>query len=241
LRPNDVESRIKVGESFLNLGRLPEALATLRLCTAADPLNMEANDFLGITQNLLGDRAGALASLSRTPEIASDQWTSADLLVAQFYNDVITREEFERHAETEYVQPILGQYLYALVDHPDPRQRDPEYVLNRIERDAVILSTLRWPGTVEIVARIRLEDWAGAIEAFEKRFKPQFLMLVTPLSYEFMRTLVYAHLGRENEARQAYRRGMLAWEDWTRDQTALWERSDAMRWRRAAEAALEKK
>ena len=63
-------------------------------------------------------------------------------------------------------------------------------------------------------------------------------MLVTPMSYEFMRALIYAHLGRPDEARQAHRRGMLAWDDWTRDQPSAWEHSDAMRWRRAAEAVL---
>ncbi len=153
---------------------------------------------------------------------------------------MITRAEFERHAETEFAPVLLGQYLYALVDHPDPTQRDPEFVLRRLTTEAALLADFRWPGTVEIVARMRLEDWAGALEAFENRFRPQFLMLVTPLSYEFMRALIYAHLGRENEARQAYRRGTLAWDDWTRDQAAAWEHSDAMRWRRAAEAALAK-
>ncbi len=240
VRPGDIATRVKVAESLLWLGRLPDAVATLRVCTAADPLNMEANDLLGVTQMLLGDRAGALASLSRTPEIAADPNMAPDLLIAQFYNGVITRAEFERHAETEFAPILLGQYLYALVDHPDPAQRDPEFVLRRLTTEAALLADFRWPGTVEIVARMRLEDWAGALEAFENRFRPQFLMLVTPLSYEFMRALVYAHLGRENEARQAYRRGTLAWDDWTRDQAAAWEHSDAMRWRRAAEAALAK-
>ncbi len=240
LRPADLATRVKVAESLLWLGRLPDALATLRVCTAADPLNAEANDLLGVTQNLLGDYSGALASLSRTPEIASDPNMGPDLLIAQYFNGVLTREQFERHVETEFAPIILGTYLYALVDNPDPKQRDPEFVLRILTTQAALLADFRWPGTVEIVARMRLEDWAGALEVFESRFKPQFLMLVTPLSYEFMRALIYAHLGRENEARQAHRRGILEWDDWTRDQTAAWEHSDAMRWRRAAEAALAK-
>ncbi len=70
----------------------------------------------------------------------------------------------------------------------------------------------RWPATLQILARVRLEDWAGALAAFENEFKPQQLMLLTPMSYEFLRALIYGKLGRQVEARQAYDRGMLAWE-----------------------------
>jgi hypothetical protein len=65
-------------------------------------------------------------------------------------------------------------------------------------------------------------------------------MLLTPVSYEFLRALIYAKLGRQVEARQAYDRGMLAWEETTRDHPDAWAKSDAMRWRREAEAALGK-
>jgi hypothetical protein len=113
-------------------------------------------------------------------------------------------------------------------------------VLKFLEERAGSFPRDRWPATLQIVARVRLEDWAGALAVFEKEFKPQQLMLLTPMSYEFLRALIYAKLGRQVEARQAYDRGTLAWEEATRDHPEAWARSDAMRWRREAEAALGK-
>ncbi len=240
LRPGDVATRVKVGESLLSLGRLPEARAILRACTAAEPTNLDANYYLGCTQTLLGDFAAGLASLSRALEIASDPSMLSDLLVAQFYNGAVTRAEFEERIDRQIDPPGVGTLLFALVDHPDPQQRDPEFVLRTLAERASALTDYRWPGTVEIVARMRLADWAGALAVFEERFKPQYLMLLTPMSYEFLRAQIYARLGREGEARQSYKRGMLEWDEWTRDQAADWEHSDAMRWRREAEAALAK-
>jgi serine/threonine-protein kinase len=240
LRPGDVSARVKVADSLLSLGRLPEALAIARVCTAAEPENAEANVIQGDAQILLGDYAGGLASLSRAPEIASDPNMSPDFVVAQFYGGVVSREELERRAASESNSTALGGFLYALVDHPDPKQRDPEFALRTIQDNAVVIAQFRWPATVEIVARIRLEDWAGALEIFEGRFKPQFLMLLTPMSYDFVRSLIYSRLGRDVEARQAYKRGMLAWEDATLDYPTVWDRSDAHRWRTEAEAVLAK-
>jgi hypothetical protein len=164
----------------------------------------------------------------------------ADLLVAQFYGGVLTREQFERRVASESNTAALGSFLYALVDHPDPKQRDTEFVLRALQENAVIIAQSRWPATVEIVARIRLEDWAGALEIFEGRFKPQYLMLLTPMSYDFVRSLIYSRLGRDVEAQQAYKRGMLAWDEATLDYPEVWNQSDAHRWRTEAEAVLAK-
>jgi hypothetical protein len=160
--------------------------------------------------------------------------------VAQFYGGVLSREAFEGRVASESNSAALGGFLYALVDHPDPKQRDPEFALRALQDNAVIIVQARWPATVEIVARIRLEDWAGALEIFEGRFKPQFLMLLTPMSYDFVRSLIYSHLGRDVEALQAYKRGMLAWEEATLDYPTVWDHSDAQRWRSEAEAVLAK-
>lgn len=240
LRPNDVATRVKVADSQYKLGLLTEALATLRVCLAADPTNAEASDLQGLTQVLLGDYPGALASLSRAPGIRDDPGTLADLHAAEFYNGVIGPDEVKRLLDGETLPIAMAAYLFALVDHPDPKQRDPEYVVRALEERAGLLVSLRWPATVEILARMRLEDWSGALAVFEGRFKPQLLMLVTPMTYEFWRTLIYARLGRGVEAEQAYKRGMLAWDEQTADHPELWARSDAMRWRTAAEAALAK-
>ncbi|MBI5363873.1 MAG: serine/threonine protein kinase [Planctomycetes bacterium] len=240
LRPNDVATRVKVADSQYSLGVLTEVQATLRQCFAVDLTNAEGNDILGLTQLLLGDYAEALASLSRAPGIRDDPGTLVDLHVAEFYNGVIGRDEVKRLFVDETQPTAMAAYLFALVDHPDPKQRDPEHVLRTLEERAGMIADYRWPATVEIFARVRLEDWAGALAVFEGRFKPQFLMLVTPMSYEFLRALIYARLGREAEARQAMKRGMLAWDEQTADHPDAWARSDAMRWRREAEAALTK-
>jgi serine/threonine-protein kinase len=240
LRPGDVATRIKVAESQYTLGLLIEAQGTLRACIAADSTNADANDLLGSVQLLLGDYAGGLASFSRSPAIATDPSTSADLRIARFYTGVLTREEFERQLRDEFSPDVLVGCLYALLDHPDPGQRDPEFVLRALAERAQLLSGYRWMATVEMVAHVRLEDWAGALEILEGRFKLPYALVMTPMSYDFLRALIYGRLGRADEARQYYKRAMDAWELQTADHPAAWEHSDALRWRREAEAALAK-
>jgi hypothetical protein len=63
-------------------------------------------------------------------------------------------------------------------------------------------------------------------------------MVMTPMAREFMRSLIYSKNGRVAEARDCYERAMVVWNDETADDPDAWARSDAMRWRREAEAAL---
>ncbi len=235
-----VASRASVAESQYALGRLTEARTTLRACLAAAPKHPFVNDLLGNLTILLGDYAGGLAYLSSTPEIEADPDMGQDVVVARFYNGVLAREAIELRAERESQHFRLGAYLYALLDHPDPKQRDPAFVLRILAERSVMLANLRWPHTVELVAHIRLEDWSGAAAILDDHFKPPFLSLLTPACYDFVRALVYARAGREDEARPYYQRGMLAWEERIADQAADWEHSDVMRWRSDAEAALPK-
>ena len=102
------------------------------------------------------------------------------------------------------------------------------------------LTTSRWTAVVEAIARVRLEDWSGAFAAIGDRFRLPRLMILTPMAYDFLRSLICSHLGRNDEAHGFYERGMVAWEDETGDDPAAWQHSDAMRWRRAAEAVLAK-
>jgi hypothetical protein len=190
---------------------------------------------------LLGDFQGGLATLSRAPRIATDPNWHSDLQAAQFYNGVLSREAFEQFATEEMAPNNLVTYLFALVDHPDPKQRDPQFVLRMLEQRSAQLIGLNWPDVVAAIAHVRLEDWASAQAAIDGRFKMPFFMILTPMSYEFLRSLIFSHLGRRDEARDSYARGMVAWTEQTSADPAAWERSDAMRWRRAAEAVLEKK
>jgi serine/threonine-protein kinase len=240
LRPGDLASRVKVAETQFSLGRLTEAQTTLRAALRADPKNLLATDLIGNIQVLLGDHAGALTTFSSLPEIASDPDSAVDLYAAQFFNGVLAREAFERRADGE-TQPLrLATYLFALVNHPDPRQRDPEFVFKMLAEREAMLGGLRWPRTVELLARIQLEDWRAAAAILDDHFKPTFFMVLTPTCYEFLRAIVYAHVGREVEARPYYQRGLLGWEERMADHEESWARSDAMRWRRAAEAMLAK-
>jgi hypothetical protein len=58
------------------------------------------------------------------------------------------------------------------------------------------------------------------------------------MALDFLHALILAKLGRVGEARLVHERGMAQWETLTASQPAAWMHSDAMRWRREAEAAL---
>ncbi|MBK7645027.1 MAG: protein kinase [Planctomycetes bacterium] len=241
LRPNDLNARVKVADSLQSLGRLTDTVSTLRACLEKEPTNPEANYNLGLVQTLLGDFQGALASHSRSPQIASNPNWQSDLWAAQFYSGVLARDEFEARLAMESAPNNLLTYLFALVDHPDPKQRDPELVLRTLEERAAQLRDLRWPDVIEAIARVRLEDWPGAYAALDGRFKLPFFMILSPMAYDFLRSLICSHIGHTDEARGYYQRGMAEWDDQTSADPAAWEHSDAMRWRREAEAVLAKK
>ena len=112
-------------------------------------------------------------------------------------------------------------------------------MLRTLERWAPLIPTYRWP-LLEALARVRLEDWSGASAVLENRFQRPNLMLLSPLAYDFLRALICSHLGRVDEAGAYYARGMVEWERETVGDSVVWENSDAMRWRRAAEAVLPK-
>ena len=91
-----------------------------------------------------------------------------------------------------------------------------------------------------LAARVRQEDWAGAHAAIDGRYRLPRLMILSPMGHGFLRSRICSRLGRDQEARVHYGRGFMTWEDGTRVDPAAWERSDAMRWKREAEAALER-
>jgi serine/threonine-protein kinase len=241
LRPSDLVTRVDLAESMAALGRLTDALASLQACVAADPKYSPANYLLGTVQLQLGDFAGALASLSRSPEIATDPQLHPKLHHAQFFAGVLTRDAFEDLVPGEIFPANLGVYLSALVDHPDPGQRDPAFVLRTLEQRAPELVNARWRFAVEALARVRLEDWPGALTAIEQHNQRSDLPVLTPIAREFLHSLILSRLGRAGEARNCYERGMTEWDELIAGRPGAWEHSDAMRWRREAQAALDKK
>ncbi len=91
---------------------------------------------------------------------------------------------------------------------------------------------------VEMITRVRLEDWQGALEALGDRFTPPSALFLTPAAFDFARALIHARLGQEEAARECHARGAAAAKPLFGADPARWERSDVMRWRRQAEAAL---
>ena len=240
LRPNDLVTRVDLADSLLSLGRLTEAQASLRACVAADPTYISAQYLLGAVQIQLGDYAGALSSLSSSPVIEADQYMHPSFHAAQFFTGVLTREEFEAHLASEIFPVSLAAYLTALVEHPDPRQRDAALVLRMLEERAPSLREANWRFTVEALARVRLEDWAGALTAIEHRNQRADFMALTPVARDFLHVLILAKLGRADAARACYDRALVEWELQIAGKPGAWEHSDAMRWRREAEALLSK-
>jgi tetratricopeptide (TPR) repeat protein len=240
LRPNDVNPRVKLAETLYFLGRQPEAIDVLRSALAMDPNNADVHYQLGDCQLLLGDNAGGLASLTRSLQLRDDPDRRPDLHVAQFYNGILPRDEFESRASNA-LQPIaLVTYLFALLDHPDSKQRDPEFVLRTLKERSVSIVEFRWRYFVEAMARMELEDWSGAYDAIKDRFKLPFAMLMNPVCYDFMRAVICSHVGSDTEARAFFAQGNIAMDALTEGNAAAWEHSDAARWRRDAEAALKK-
>ena len=238
LRPNDLGARMRWSDGLFFVGRLAEAEQACRACIDLAPTNAEAWYNLGSTQFLLGDHARALSSLERSLALENEPARRADLDVVRFFLGMATRDEIERLLASESQPNIYALYLYALLTHRDPAQRDPDLVLRTIaERDAVI-GTWPWRHLLVAIAKIRLEDWPGALESMDSIRRFPSLMVLPPLAYDFIRSLIYSHLGRDVEAHGWYERGMFQWETRTVSNPAAWERSDAMLWKRAAEAAL---
>jgi tetratricopeptide (TPR) repeat protein len=238
LRPDDVETRLTCAQLQAPLGHLTQAEATLRGLLEADPTHPEGNDLEGVVQWALGDYAGGLESLSRSPAIASDRFLRGDLEIARYFTGAVQREAIERLADTEINYPlVLRGYLFALLNHPDPAQRSPEFVLRLLRERAGILAEFRWPAAAEALAYMRLEDFQRAVDSFERSYK-RAPTILTQMTFDFMRAVAYARIGREDAARQWYLVGMDQWEKETADHPEAWDHSAALHWRREAEAAL---
>jgi serine/threonine-protein kinase len=237
LRPDDPRARQNMGATLLFSGRMTDAESVFRALLADDPQRAETHWTLGVVRGLLGDYAGFRQEVERAAELEpSGQWT-ADLRASRYYTGALPRAELARLVQSEAFPETLATYAYALLDHPDPAQRDPELVLRLLEQRRTQLP--KWTWMIEAVARIRMDDWPGAASVLEgHQHTDSETLFYTPAALTFQRVLVLAHVGREGEAREAYARGMAEWNERTRSDPAAWEHSDWMRWRRAAEQAL---
>jgi tetratricopeptide (TPR) repeat protein len=237
IRPDDFQARFRMGDALYFVGRLVEAESTYRACLADDPDSAEVLWTLGLVRLTLGDFEQYREYMERSFAIAGNEGYRADVDAALYFTGELSRAEMARRLQAQAVPDSFATYAYALVDHPDPDERDAQTVLRLVsERRAQLPSGIPW--MLESVACIRAQDWPGALAALDGHHEPGAFVFYTPQVLTFQRALVFAKLGREGEAREAYARGMADWAKLTAGNPAAWERSDLMRWRREAEQAL---
>jgi serine/threonine-protein kinase len=239
LRPGDVDAQIGAADALFFLGRVTDSEGAYRACVASNPSNAEARYGLAWCFLQLGDYDAALSSVTRSLELEDNAARRPDLLSMRFLKGLATRDEIERAVAVESSVDAVLTFLFPLLDHPDPKQRDPEFVL-RFMAERGELAARDWAWVPTAVAKIRLEDWPGALAALEGHFTTPSSLVVTPNAFDFIRALVYAKLGRADTARECYARGMAEWDVQTRGDPAAWERSDVMRWRKEADVAMAK-
>ncbi len=240
IRPHDPVALFRLGESLSFLGRLTDAEGALRASIAADPRSLEAFWSLGVVQSQLGDRNGALETYSRALEIRDDPDLRADMMGIRFQLGLASRDDMVALAKGANTALGLVNALYPLLDHPDPARRDPQFVLRMIEERGGLLRQDDIFFLLNSVAHVRAADWRGALAAIEGRYYQAKLQLVTPNAFDFMRSLIYSHLGNVEAAHECYARGVAEWNGLTAGNPGAWEKSDVMRWRREAEEALPK-
>ncbi|HUR26632.1 MAG TPA: serine/threonine-protein kinase [Planctomycetota bacterium] len=240
LRPQDIEGRLRVADALLFLGRVSDALDSYRVCLSIDSNNAEALYGIGVCEVQLGEHTEAVAALTRSLELFEEPTRTADLVSARYYAGKATKSELERAAQGEPSAQSLLTYLYPLVDHPDAALRDPEFVLRILDARATEFASADWTWVPRTIAKVRLEDWRGALAAMEGHFVSPSLLVMTPSAFDFVRSLIQSKLGNVDAAKECFARGMAQWNEVTRGDLAAWEHSDVMRWRREAEAALAK-
>jgi len=238
LRPDHPRARIVVAESLWAVGRLTDAEGTYRAAIAANPNDPLPHYTLSLVLYQLGRESEALASIERSLQLKQNDELALDHLMLRFANGRATKNDMVRALDHEATALGMLTCLYPLLDHRDPAQRDPEFVLRFVHDHADTPGAADWRDFVEAVARVRMQDWSGALTALQGKFGRMDVLLVTPNAIEFVRALVYAKLGRADEARESHARAMVQWDQQTGGDPAAWERSDVMRWRREAEAAM---
>jgi len=242
LRPDDRVARLRVAESLLFLGRLTDAEGAARACVGSDPTSAEGHYLLAMCQQQLGDYAGALVNVTRSLELAQDPTRAPDLLALRYVGRLSKKADLVLAVAHPTMPEAIATYMWVLLENPNPDLLDPELVLRVLAEKSELVANADWRWVVEAVANVKLGRWADAQAALGEHFTPPAtLMILTPSAFDFLRSLVCSKLGRADAAREIYARGMSTLDALTGGNPDAWERSDVMRWRRDAEAALEKK
>ena len=238
LQPDNPQARYLLADGLFFAGRMVDALGVYRACTARSPTHAPSHNGLGWTLFQLGDYGAAVASYQRAADLESNPQWHADLLNGRYMAGQITRESLEQTLSITVSPEYALSYCLSLVDHPDADHRDPALVVRTV-RDPAFADIYAKAGVlVECVAKVRMEDWQGAREALAKYTSKSDYLVLTPLCLDFLRALIYQQLGQQDTARECYARGIEGWDQLVGNDGGAWERSDVMRWRRAAEQAM---
>lgn len=238
LQPDNQQARYDLADALYFAGRMIDALGVFRACTARNPQHAPSHIGLGWTLFQLGDFQGAAASMQRAVELQdTPQWRS-DLLTAQYYAGTLSREAMQREMAHVLSPGQAINYCMALADCPDPARRDPELAVRTIKDPAFAEEYSRAGALIEAIAKVRLEDWQGALDALGRFDVKTDYLILTPLCLPFLRALLHQKLGRPETARECYERGLEGWDTLVGDDATAWRDSDVQRWRTAAEAAL---
>ncbi len=237
-RPNDMTARLAMAEAMTALGHLSDAEGAYRACIVASPSRPEAHYGLGIVNVLLGNYDDAVKNIGRSLELENNADVRVDFDVARYFAGLKPHTEIESALLAQTATNNVATYLFALIDHSDPAQRNVKLVRDWLEQVRASGSRDDWFWPTDTVTCIREENWPGALEAMKGHYAAPDIELITPIAYDFIRSLIYSRVGRDGEAKECYARGMVAWGEQTGGNPSAWERSDVMRWRRMAEAAL---
>ncbi len=238
LQPDNPAARYLLADAMFFAGRMVDALGVFRACVARTPNNATSHNGLGWALFQLGDYAGAAASMQKAVELENNPQWHSDLLAARYFAGQASKADLLRTMAITVIPEHQLNYALALVDCPDPERRDPQAAIAAV-RDPAAEPIYALAGVlIEVIARVRLEDWQGALDALAKfDTKTEFLVL-TPLCLHFLRALIYQKLGRHDAARECHARGLEGWALIVGTDDAAWKHSDVQRWRTAAEQAM---
>jgi Flp pilus assembly protein TadD len=179
LRSDDAGPRLYHGIALSVLGRWDEAVAELREATRLRPDFPEAHYRLGIAFGQNGRAGEAVAAYREAVRL------KPDFPVAQ------------------------NNLAWRLATGPDPAARDPRQAVAHAERAVALAPTVGGFWTTLGVARYRVGDWAGAVEALTKA--AEFQKGGTRYDFFFL-AMAHWQLGAAGEARAWYGRAV-AWMD----------------------------
>jgi serine/threonine protein kinase/predicted negative regulator of RcsB-dependent stress response len=237
-RPDDLRARRAVAGSLLFIGHLQDCLNAADACLKQDPNDAETLYTKSMALLQLGHHEEALRTIELSLAQSEDANRRADELVNRYFLGLESLEEVRRQARASRDELVIATLAFALVEHPDPAQRDAPLVLELLEQNSMLFRETSWLWLLETLAYMQLEDWEAARASMSGQYEPVQIAFFVPPVYSSVRATVYAKVGEANIAREAYERGLAESRELTGANETGWGRSDIVRWRARAAAAI---